>query len=374
MSKTKSIALILGVLVMSLLIGYLIFAWTEPFQAPPGGNVAEPLNRSSNPQDKPARLTFTEFYDYNNPNYYVNPDGQSVLAGPVGIGTTPDTNYKLDVNGKIATPYIKNPNPADVNKDGFVNDEDLFLAIQSFGCTSSNACWNTRVGVDNLGNEIYKKDLDLVVNNQIDMDDIMWVLDKFNFSFTGGSSPLASKTGDINKDGVVNAEDVYFAIKSFGCQLGSPCWNTIIGLDYDRKYIRKKDADLNGDNKVDMTDILIITTSYDNNADYYYGFVAASYGGGLPTRFINVTDSTVTEYMRITAEGNVGIGTTNPQSALHVADGKYAQFEDNNAGPPPAADCDADTERGRISIDTANNRLYICNGAARGWDWVPLNN
>ena len=79
-----------------------------------------------------------------------------------------------------------------------------------------------------------------------------------------------------------------------------------------------------------------------------------------------------TEKMRIQPDGNVGIGTVSPQSALHVPDGKYAQFEDNNAGAPAAGDCDADTERGRMSIDTTNNRLYICNGATRGWDYLAL--
>jgi hypothetical protein len=78
------------------------------------------------------------------------------------------------------------------------------------------------------------------------------------------------------------------------------------------------------------------------------------------------------DLMVVDADGNVGIGTTTPQSAFHVPDGKYAQLEDNTAGAPPAADCDADNERGRISIDTTNNRLYICNGATRGWDYVTL--
>ena len=70
--------------------------------------------------------------------------------------------------------------------------------------------------------------------------------------------------------------------------------------------------------------------------------------------------------------GSVGIGTTEPVSKLHVEDGNYAQFEDNNAGAPAVGDCDSDTERGRMSIDTTNNRLYICNGATRGWDYTAL--
>lgn len=84
------------------------------------------------------------------------------------------------------------------------------------------------------------------------------------------------------------------------------------------------------------------------------------------------TDTTFTERMRIMAGGNVGVGTDAPQSTLHVPDGKYAQFEDNNAGAPPSGDCDSDAERGRMSIDTTNNRFYICNGASRGWDYVSL--
>jgi hypothetical protein len=74
--------------------------------------------------------------------------------------------------------------------------------------------------------------------------------------------------------------------------------------------------------------------------------------------------------------GNVGVGggepLFTPRSTLHVPDGEYVQFEDNNAGAPPAGDCDADNERGRLSIDTTNNRLYICNGSARGWDYIAL--
>lgn len=94
--------------------------------------------------------------------------------------------------------------------------------------------------------------------------------------------------------------------------------------------------------------------------------------GTLTTDYLFSAVSGSTSRFFIRADGNIGIGTTSPQSALHVADGKYAQFEDNNAGAPATADCDSNTERGRISIDTSNNRLYICNGATRGWDYIAL--
>lgn len=103
----------------------------------------------------------------------------------------------------------------------------------------------------------------------------------------------------------------------------------------------------------------------------FTGGLAVGASGG-PLRFFSNNNST--EKVIIQTNGFVGIGTTSPQSTLHVPDGKYAQFEDNNAGAPPATDCDADTERGRLSIDTTNNRLYVCNGAARGWDYVALTN
>ena len=50
MQKEKSIALILGVLVLTLLFGYFILAWQEPTQPPPQGNVPAPINVSSSTQ------------------------------------------------------------------------------------------------------------------------------------------------------------------------------------------------------------------------------------------------------------------------------------------------------------------------------------
>ncbi|HEC65294.1 MAG TPA: hypothetical protein ENI23_08370 [bacterium] len=94
---------------------------------------------------------------------------------------------------------------------------------------------------------------------------------------------------------------------------------------------------------------------------------------GLSTADFRIEGDTDANLLFVDAGADaVGIGTASPQSALHVPDGKYAQFEDNNAGAPAAGDCDSDTERGRISYDTSNNRVYFCGGASRGWDYLTL--
>ncbi|PIR44377.1 hypothetical protein COV23_00170 [Candidatus Wolfebacteria bacterium CG10_big_fil_rev_8_21_14_0_10_31_9] len=72
--------------------------------------------------------------------------------------------------------------------------------------------------------------------------------------------------------------------------------------------------------------------------------------------------------------GNLGIGTQTPNSLLEVGNTGYFQFSKTSAGAPLSTDCDSDAEIGRLSISTGFNRLYICNGAARGWDYITLTN
>lgn len=47
---------------------------------------------------------------------------------------------------------------------------------------------------------------------------------------------------------------------------------------------------------------------------------------------------------------------------------------DITAGEPPAIDCNSYTERGRMYLDYEQNRLYVCNGPDRGWDYSDLSN
>jgi hypothetical protein len=59
---------------------------------------------------------------------------------------------------------------------------------------------------------------------------------------------------------------------------------------------------------------------------------------------------------------------------LRIGPSGYLQFTKTSNGLPPAADCNEDSERGKVSIDTKNSRLYICNGQLRGWDFIKLTN
>jgi len=93
MQKTKSIALILGVLTMSFLVGYLAFAWTGPTASPPGDNVPAPLNVDSVDQIKSGGLSVGAF---------ISRFG-TILArdsGNVGIGT-PAPGQRLTVAGNV---------------------------------------------------------------------------------------------------------------------------------------------------------------------------------------------------------------------------------------------------------------------------------
>jgi len=68
-------------------------------------------------------------------------------------------------------------------------------------------------------------------------------------------------------------------------------------------------------------------------------------------------------------DGNVGIGTSTPNSKLQVVDG-YIQL-DVSSGIPPTEDCDDIDEIGRMKADDSSNSLYVC--TSNGWKTATLN-
>jgi len=91
---------------------------------------------------------------------------------------------------------------------------------------------------------------------------------------------------------------------------------------------------------------------------------------------VTIGDPTQTPGLVFTSGGFLGVGTTTPRSTLSIGsvnDGtaSYGQM-DTNAGAPAAGDCDSPLENGRFILDTTNNRLYVCNGTTRLWDYAAL--
>lgn len=96
MKKTKNIALILGVIILSLTLSYFVIAWTEPTAEPPAENIKAPINVGTNSQAKEGGLVLGT-NSTAVPNY-----GLIVQHGNVGIGTGITTPAaRLEVTGNI---------------------------------------------------------------------------------------------------------------------------------------------------------------------------------------------------------------------------------------------------------------------------------
>jgi len=88
-----------------------------------------------------------------------------------------------------------------------------------------------------------------------------------------------------------------------------------------------------------------------------------NYISGVDTIF---RDSSNVEVVRIVGStGNVGIGTTTPNSKLEITSG-YIEL-DTSSGIPPSADCDNSNEYGRMKVDStaSSSNLYVCTPS--GW-------
>jgi hypothetical protein len=94
--QNNLLSFLLVVIFVSFFILTIGLAWTEPNAAPPGGNIAAPLNVGDTGQVKSGGLTL---------NWKGGQYGLIVAAGNVGIGTT-NPGAKLDVRGVIGTDSV----------------------------------------------------------------------------------------------------------------------------------------------------------------------------------------------------------------------------------------------------------------------------
>ncbi|MDD4068404.1 MAG: hypothetical protein PHV65_05960 [Bacteroidales bacterium] len=69
-----------------------MYSWSEPVTSMPSGYTA-PLNTSSTAQTKTGELGASSFRDADDSNYYINPSGNSVVAGTITAANPVENNH-----------------------------------------------------------------------------------------------------------------------------------------------------------------------------------------------------------------------------------------------------------------------------------------
>lgn len=81
MEKQKTLIFLLSVMLF-LAASFIVYSWNEPTTPMPSGYTA-PLNTSATAQNKVGELGAASFVDADDSDYYINPSGNSVIAGNI---------------------------------------------------------------------------------------------------------------------------------------------------------------------------------------------------------------------------------------------------------------------------------------------------
>ena len=157
MNKQKILIFSLSA-ILFLALSFIVYSWNEPTTNMPSGYTA-PLNTSSIAQTKTGEIGASMFRDADNPNYYINPSGNSVVSGKIimenstssgDIPTTIATKGYVDteiarveslVNGSLPLVYNMHTREACTTAGGTVVDSDVSLPMCRFNAAACPANW-----------------------------------------------------------------------------------------------------------------------------------------------------------------------------------------------------------------------------------------
>jgi len=92
-NNTMKFKYLFSIVLSCLVVGYVVFSWSEPTAPMPSGYTA-PLNTSATAQNKVGELGAASFVDADDSDYYINPSGDSVIAGKIAAaGEIDDSDF-----------------------------------------------------------------------------------------------------------------------------------------------------------------------------------------------------------------------------------------------------------------------------------------
>jgi len=97
MNKQKTLIFSLSA-ILFLAVSFIVYSWTEPTTMPSSYN--PPINTSSIAQTKIGEIGASMFRDADNSSYYINPSGNSIIAGKI---VTDNPTTAEDIPNSIAT-------------------------------------------------------------------------------------------------------------------------------------------------------------------------------------------------------------------------------------------------------------------------------
>jgi hypothetical protein len=317
----KFILSTVGVLAMSILVGYLVFAWNEPGCNPPNCNVSQPINVGPQGQAKQGGLIL---------NTGGASTGLIVQYGNVGIGTTAPS-FKLDVSGDVrwtgtlqggSVPWARLTNfPSACPSGQFVTAVGTTLTCASppsggIGGSGTTNYIAKFTGSTTIGNSlIYDNGINVgigttapsykltVSGGDIYGSNNLYIAGNVGIGTTAPSYKLHVQGGDIYSSGYVRG--------GTGLCIGSDCrtsWPSGggggIGGSGTTNYIAKFTGSTTIGNSI----------IYDNGTNVGIGTTAPSYK-------LTVSGGDIYGSNNLYIAGNVGIGTTAPSYKLHVQGG-----------------------------------------------------